>query len=137
MQQLSPQKDHAQGLLQSAGLDLEVTECTESNLLGCIDDAEVCGRMKKFAEEYAGNDRRLMSLSAVLDRVINAMTKLPPIITQVDGLQSVVATTATQIVRMRTLKQSACQAVAESEADTELEDQVVRTTQATKINASF
>ena len=75
---IARKRDHAQGLLRSSGLDLDVTKCSESHLHRCIDDAEVCGRMKEFAEEYAGNDRRLMSLSAVLDQVSDAMTNLRP-----------------------------------------------------------
>ena len=130
-------RDQAEGLLRCAGLDLDVTKCSESTLLRCIDDAEVCGRMEKFVEEHAGNNRRLMRLSAVLDRVIDAITKLPPIISQVDGLQSVVATSATQILRMRAMKQSACQAVAASDSDMELEDQVVQSRVGTDSSGPF
>ena len=123
---IARERDHAEGLLRSAGLDLDVDKCSESQLQRCIDDAEACGRMKTFAEEYEGNNRHLMSLSAIFDQLVAAMTKLPPIITQVNGFQSIVASTATHIVRMRTLKQSACQAASESSSGKEVEDPVVQ-----------
>ena len=134
---IARERDHAEGLLRSAGLDLDVEKCSESLLQRCIDDAEVCSRMKKFAEEYEGNDRHLMSLSAIFDQLVAAMTKLPPIITQVHGLQSVVASTASRIVRMRTLKQSVCQAASESSSGREADHPVVQSCDAANQSDPF
>ena len=121
---IARERDYAEGLLRSAGLELDITRCSESKLQQCVDNAEVCDRMERFAEDYERNGRQLSSLSAIFDQLATVMTKLPPIMTQVDRVKQAAAYTAAQIMRMQTLKQAAGAEAPES--DMELGDQDVQ-----------
>ena len=132
---IARERDYAEGLLRSAGLELDITGCSESKLQQCVDNAEVCDRMERFAEDYERNGRQLSSLSAIFDRLATVMTKLPPIMTQVDRVKQVAAYTAAQIVRMRTLKQAAGVEVLES--DMELGDQDVQSCTPADLSGPF